>query len=144
MPSGECSDGCSATWSTSFSGPGPLFFALLADTALRTDLRLSLAASLAWAKMCDSCMPIGAADREEVKVCCKYCESGLRAAPVPSTVVTTSPPSAQTGRRHELIARCSGFFFSAFHHERITVQPPQPPWPHGFLGPASATSGERR
>src|SRR5437588_11290209 len=144
MPSCECSDGCSATWSTSFTAAGPLFFARLSETAASTDLRLSLAASRALANTGDSCMPIGVAERDEVWVCCNYCESGLRAAPVPSTVETTSPPNAQTGRRQELIARCSGFFFSGFHHERITVQPPQPPWPHGFLGPASATSGERR
>src|SRR5258708_20386673 len=40
--------------------------------------------------------------------------------------------------RHELIARCSGSL--PFQCERITVQPPQPPCPQGFFGPARATS----
>src|ERR1700687_2734906 len=88
--------------------------------------------------------PGGATPKAAVSECWRKSGFGRRTAPVPSIVVTTSPPSAQTGRRHELMARCSAWFLDPFHLDRITVQEPQPPCPHAFLGPASPTRGDRK
>ena len=78
-----------------------------------------------------------------VAECIRFSGFGLAGRPVPSIVVTTSPPSAHTGRRQELIARCSGRFCfrSIATGSRCTRR--SRPGRTGFFGPASATPGER-
>ena len=144
MPVCELSDGESATFFTSCtSGPASSAASDL-RTALSTEALFLPASSAASTCAGGGGASTGAPNREELAECRRNSGLGRRAAPVPSTVVTTRPPRAHTGRRQELMARCSGSPASSSQRDRMTVQPPQPPWPHGFFGPARETSGERR
>src|SRR5918992_1163426 len=49
----------------------------------------------------------GAAAREKDIACARWAGAGRSTCPVPSIVVTAMPSSAHTGRRHELMDRCS-------------------------------------
>ena len=69
----------------------------------------------------------GAAAREKDGWCARRAGAGRLAPPVPSTVVTARPSRAQTGRRHELIARCSARAVAWSQRDRITVHAPHPP-----------------
>jgi hypothetical protein len=87
--------------------------------------------------------PLRLPPRVETRLCkTDLLTRGCCGALVPSTVVTANPLRLQTGRRHALIARWYGL--PSFHLDRMTVHPPQPPWPQGFFGPARPTCGERR
>ena len=59
--------------------------------------------------------------------------------PIPSTVVTAMPLTAQSGVRQAFTAKCITLL-SIVHLDSITVQAPQPPSPHPNFDPVRPTT----
>ena len=75
------------------------------------------------------CVPLFAAMQ------CWTGSSPSRTLPIPSMVVTIIPSTAQSGRRHELVARCDGLPVTRSRCESITVHAPPAPLPAAHLRP---------